>query len=170
MAKNIVLIGFMGSGKSTVGRRLARRIGYGYVDTDQMIEAKVGKKVAEIFDGEGEAVFRALERQAVEKASSGKVRVIACGGGAVLDPQNVKMLKQNGVLIYLKASQKSLMERLERGLARRPLLRAENAEERVKELLEERVKTYESVADDIIDTDGLSPARVVDEIVARKIG
>ncbi len=165
MGKNIVLIGFMGSGKSTVGRRLARRLGYGYIDTDQMVESKTGKKVAEIFKEEGEAVFRALERQIVEKASSCGGRVIACGGGAVIDPENVLALKRNGALIYLKASQASLMKRLERGIEKRPLLKGEDVEARIRELLKQRIKIYEDVADEVVNTDGLSPAGVVEEIM-----
>lgn len=165
MGKNIVLVGFMGSGKSTVGRRLARRLGYGYVDTDQMVESKAGKRVAEIFKEEGEAVFRALERLAVEKASMGDSRVIACGGGAVIDRENVVALKRNGALIYLKASKASLIERLERGIEKRPLLKTEDVEARVRELLEQRVKIYERVSDAVVDTDGLSPAGVVEEII-----
>lgn len=167
MSKNIVLIGFMGSGKSTVGRRLARATGYGFVDTDQAVEAKTGKKVAEIFEEEGEPVFRALERGAIEKASASENRVIACGGGAVMDSENVDFLKRTGVLVYLKASEQSLLKRLERGLEKRPLLKAESADERVKELLSQRVHTYESVADEVIETDGLTPMKVVEKIIER---
>ncbi|MHB0975684.1 MAG: shikimate kinase [Candidatus Aquicultorales bacterium] len=169
MKQNIVLIGFMGSGKSTVGRRLARRLGYGFVDTDQAVEAKAGKRIVDIFEEDGEAVFRAFERQAIEKAASGEGRVIACGGGAVMDPSNVEVLRRNGVLVYLKASEEALLERLRRGFERRPLLRMEDAEGRVKELLDQRAETYESVAGVIVDTEKMSPSKVV-EVIANRLG
>lgn len=160
-AKNIVLIGFMGSGKSTIGRHLAMRLERSFVDTDDLVETVSGKKVVQIFEEDGEAVFRALEKQVVREISKQGGRVVACGGGVVLDPENVAGLKENGVLVYLKASKETLVKRLKRGIDRRPLLRGVDAEKKVDELLDKRVATYESVADVVVETDALSPMDAV---------
>src|SRR5437867_10183399 len=99
----IVLTGFMGTGKSEVGRRLARRLGRAFVDTDAMVEARAGKPVAAVFTDEGEPAFRRLERDAVADAAASGEAVVAVGGGAVLDPVNVATLRAAGVVICLTA-------------------------------------------------------------------
>src|SRR5215510_3732526 len=101
--RNVVLIGFMGSGKSAVGRALAERIGYRLFDTDAMVEQHAGRTIAEIWDVEGEDGFRSREHEAVLHACAGTGRVIACGGGAVLNIRNYGVLKGAGTVVYLRA-------------------------------------------------------------------
>ncbi|HAW60106.1 MAG TPA: shikimate kinase, partial [Actinobacteria bacterium] len=119
--RNVVLIGFMGSGKSSVGRRLAEELGLSFVDTDSLIEERTHKRIEEIFRDQGEEVFRALEAQTVAEVSGRGGQVIACGGGAVLNPRNVGVLKRKGFLIYLKASIPAIYERVKES-TERPLL------------------------------------------------
>src|SRR5689334_16191621 len=101
---NIVLTGFMCTGKSEVGRRLSKRLGRPFVDTDQLIEQRAGKTVAAIFRDDGESEFRAFEREAVAAAAEGEDTVIAVGGGAILDPTNVERLRARGIIVCLSAN------------------------------------------------------------------
>jgi shikimate kinase len=158
----IVLTGFMGTGKSEVGRRLAQRLGRSFVDTDQLVEERAGKRVAAIFADDGEAVFRRLEREAVVDAAGRTGVVIAVGGGAVLDPENVRHLQQSGVLIHLTARPEIILDRV--GDARsRPLLR-QTPRGTVARLLEEREPTYAAAADMTVDTSERTADEVVGEI------
>jgi len=161
--KNIVLIGFMGSGKSTVGKLLANKLGLRFVDTDRLVEKKVGKRIKEIFKNEGEEKFRAFESEVIEEVSKYENQVISCGGGAVLNPDNVSILKENGVLIYLKASAFILFERLH-GTDTRPLLNVASPRDKVNELLAARQSLYEKVTDILIDTSYIDVDAVVKKI------
>lgn len=173
---NIVLVGFMGSGKSEVGRRLADRTARTFIDTDDEVEAD-GVSIPEIFASEGERGFRERERQVVGRAARSRGAVIATGGGAVLDPANVKALKRNGVLVYLKAGAEELARRLG-GAAGRPLLAAEGGglprgaqlRDRIDRLLADRAPIYESVADHVIACDGLGTDETADVIVEQLRG
>ena len=157
-----MLTGFMGTGKSEVGRRLAQRLGRSFVDTDQLVEERAGKRVAAIFADDGEAVFRRLEREAVVDAAGRTGVVIAVGGGAVLDPENVRHLQQSGVLIHLTARPEVILDRV--GDARsRPLLR-QNPRGTVARLLEEREPAYAAAADMTVDTSERTADEVVGEI------
>jgi 3-dehydroquinate synthase len=167
---NIVLIGFMASGKTEVGRRLASLTGRRFVDTDVLVEAG-GLSITDIFASEGEKGFRRREADAVAKASRSKGAVIATGGGAVLSGPNVKTLKKSGVLVYLKADADELSRRLE-GSEGRPLLespeggrRAER--NRIKQLLAERLPVYEQTADVVISVSGLDVDGVAREVLRR---
>jgi shikimate kinase len=111
-ARAIVLMGFMGTGKSEVGRRLAQRLGRAFVDTDQLVEERAGKRVAAIFADDGEAAFRTLERTAVADAAARGGAVIAVGGGAVLDAENVRRLREAGVLVHLTARPEAILQRI----------------------------------------------------------
>jgi len=163
--KNIILIGFMGTGKTTVGRRLARRLGREFLDTDSEIERVAGKTIPQIFAQDGEVRFRSEERLVVQKLSSQENLVIATGGGIVLNPDNVADLKHNGILICLAASPEVIYERV-KGKKNRPLLnRVNNLLEHIKEMLEKR-KPFYQVADCVINTDRKSREQVVEEIVA----
>src|SRR3990170_5658047 len=113
MIKNIILIGFMGSGKSTVGKMLASKRGLSFGDTDFLVEERAGRAIKDIFKKEGENHFRRLEKQAVAEVSSQVGQVIACGGGVVLDEENARSLKKNGVLIYLRVSPSAVCQRTE---------------------------------------------------------
>jgi shikimate kinase len=154
----IVLMGFMGTGKSEVGRRLAQRLGRSFVDTDQLVEDRAGKRVAD----EGEAVFRRLEREAVVDAASRNSVVIAVGGGAVLDAENVRQLQEAGILVHLTARPEVILGRI--GDARsRPLLR-EDPRGTVARMLAERGPAYAAAADVTVDTSERTADEVVGEI------
>jgi len=160
--RSVVLIGFSGSGKSAVARVLAQRLGLDVFDTDAMIEAAAGRTVAQIFEDDGESAFRERESVAVAEAAARDGRVIACGGGAILAPQNYAALRDAGTIVYLRAAPSTILERL--GDARdRPLLRGE-AHTAVPALLAERSPAYVSAADVIVDTDGRTPEDVAGEI------
>lgn len=157
-----MLMGFMGTGKSEVGRRLAQRLGRAFVDTDEWIEARAGKRIAAIFNEEGEAAFRRLEREAVAAAANRGDAVIAVGGGAVLDPENVRRLREGGVLVHLTARPEVVLRRIGDG-ASRPLLR-DDPEAAVARLLAEREPAYAAAADVVVDTSEHDAEQVVEEI------
>ena len=159
----IVLTGFMGTGKTQVGRRLARVLGRPFVDIDDLVEAAAGRPVAEIFAAEGEQRFRALEREAVEQACGVPEAVIATGGGTVLDPENRRRLAAAGPIVCLSARAEDIIRRVGNP-ASRPLLSggAEDRIGRIRSLLAERAPTY-ALAAHTIDTTGLT----LDEVVER---
>ena len=159
----ITLTGFMGSGKTTVGKVLADFLGCPFMDLDDLIVKKAGKSIPEIFAEDGEPAFRQLEarllRQTVEKYTENTV-VLALGGGAVTAPASAALLREKTVCIYLRASLETLLQRLEGETAGRPLADASLAAR-----LAAREPLYEQTAHVIIDTDGLSPDEVADEII-----
>lgn len=156
--KNIVLTGFMGTGKSSVGRRLARKLGLRFVDTDDLITDQAGISIREIFEGYGEDKFREVERQVVRRVSDEKGLVIATGGGVVLNRENMEDLRKNGIIICLTASPEKIMERTG-GKDSRPLLNAEERENKVREMLEYRRPFYAD-ADISIDTSAMDQQKV----------
>ena len=159
----ITLTGFMGSGKTTVGKVLADFLGCPFMDLDDLIVKKAGKSIPEIFAEDGEAAFRQLEarllRQTVEKYTENTV-VLALGGGAVTAPASAALLREKTVCIYLRATLETLRARLEGETAGRPLADASLADR-----LAAREPLYEQTAHVISDTDGLSPDEVADEII-----
>ena len=159
----ITLTGFMGSGKTTVGKVLADFLGCPFFDLDELIVKKVGKSIPEIFAQDGEAAFRQLEarllRQTVEKYMENTV-VLALGGGAVMDSASAALLHEKTVCIYLRASLDTLLQRLSGETAGRPL-----ADDTLAARLAAREPIYEETAHVVIDTDGLSPDEVADEII-----
>lgn len=159
----ITLAGFMGSGKTTVGKVLADFLGCPFMDLDDLIVKKAGKSIPEIFAEDGEPAFRQQEarllRQTVEKYTENTV-VLALGGGAVTAPASAALLREKTVCIYLRASLETLLQRLEGETAGRPLADASLADR-----LSAREPLYEQTAHVIIDTDGLSPDEVADEII-----
>lgn len=161
--KNIVLIGFMGTGKSTVGRILARRLKRSWVDVDQKIEEAENRKIAEIFEKDGEAHFRLLEKEAIQKIASGTHLVITTGGGAVLDPENRTLLKKNGFLIALSAAPETIFQRV-RQSRHRPLLKDDLLTE-IRRLLAEREPFYRQ-SDCTFSTDGKTALQVAEIIEA----
>jgi len=146
---NIFLVGPMGSGKSTVGRALAKLLGCEFVDTDRWIERRAGRPIHEIFSRSGEAAFRKLERAAVAKAARGRGRVVAVGGGAVIDPANRRAMSERGAVVYLEVSAETALRRAcAEGLEKRPLLSAEPKPlAAMKRLLAERAPLYRRCAD-----------------------
>ena len=159
----IVLTGFMCTGKSEVGRRLAKRLGRPFVDTDQLVEARAGTSVAAIFSDDGEAVFRALEREAVLAATARADAVIAVGGGAILDPVNVERLRAVGVVVCLSADAATITRRVG-DVARRPLLAGGDSRAAVERLLAERGPAYQRAADVTVDTSDRNVGEVVESV------
>jgi len=165
LSPNIILIGFMGSGKTTSGRELARRIGFEFVDLDERIQTRTGKSIDEIFQLEGESDFRSLERQEVEMIGSRNRTVICPGGGAWLDEQNRRTLLKSGWCIWLKVSPGEAWRRIQADRALRPLIhRAQDPYKEIERLLEERNPIY-SLAHQRIGTDGVTPEEVADRIL-----
>ncbi|MDF9409479.1 shikimate kinase [Pelotomaculum isophthalicicum JI] len=161
--KNIVLIGFMGTGKSTVGRRLAQRLNRRFVDTDTEIESVTGKTVAQIFARHGMVRFRSEEALLVKKLAPQEGLVISTGGGMVLDPENVFLLKKNGVLIGLTALPEIIFNRVKKK-KNRPLLAKGDLKEQIEKLLRERQNAYD-VAEYTVDTGAFPQEEVVEKIV-----
>lgn len=162
---NIVLIGFMGTGKTTIGQILATQLGRPFVDIDQKIEFESGMTIAEIFGLYGEPYFRERERHMIIAVSSYKNIVIATGGGAVLEMENITNLKHSGTVICLAASPEVIIERLGKD-GTRPLLNLPDRQQVVAKLLSERSHQYQE-ADISIDTNGLSPQEAAREIITR---
>ncbi|MBI1953668.1 MAG: shikimate kinase [Candidatus Omnitrophica bacterium] len=164
--KNIVLVGFMGTGKSAAGRLVAQRLKRPFVDLDRWIEKKAGRAVAQIFADSQEAGFRKLEQEAVEEVAPKPGQVIAAGGGVLLDEENVKRLKANGILVCLTATTEVILKRTLATLPHRPLLQGPRPQERIEELLALRAPSY-ALADLTIDTSGLTVKEVAEEIVKK---
>ncbi len=164
--KNIVLIGFMGSGKSTVGRELHQRLGYPLIDMDRLIEESMGKKITEIFKEEGEAAFRDFETlQLLEIAKqTEKCQIISTGGGVVIRPENRSLLRKLGYVVWLSAPVEVIYDRTSRSQDR-PLLNHMDAHERISTLLEEREPWYRETAHLKIDTAGLDSKEIATGIL-----
>ena len=169
----IVMIGFMGAGKTTVGRLVARALGREFADTDQMIERASGTTIGEIFTREGELGFRRREIAAIDRAIATPGRVVAVGGGAVLSADNRTALKQAGLLVYLRATPETLAGRLT-GVTDRPLLaNASDRAGRIRDLLVARGPIYETAGDVAVDTDRLTAEQTAVEVLEwyrRRVG
>lgn len=160
--RHLVLVGLMGAGKTTVGERLAARLGRPFVDTDALVETASGRSVAEIFANDGEAEFRDLERAAVAQATAEETpAVVACGGGVALDPENRRLLQARGVVVWLDAPAAELAVRAAAQPGARPLLAADDAVVTLTRLAAERHDAYAAVAHIRIDTAGRDPEAVV---------
>ena len=163
-SRGAVLVGFMGAGKSSVGKELARRLGTEFVDVDDRIEADAGKTIGEIFSGEGERAFRERERKAIRDAVSVPGRVIATGGGSFLDSENRLRLKEYAPVIFLDVSPGTVLRRLS-GNTSRPLLSGEDREKTVAELMASRRSAYRE-ADFRVNTEDRSPDSVAETVYA----
>ena len=161
--RNIFLIGPMGSGKTAVGRHLARLFRYTFHDSDADIEAKTGVDIPFIFEKEGEAGFRSRERESIDRLTRLESIVLATGGGAVIDPANRAALAGRGVVVYLATSVNQQIERT-RHARHRPLLHDTDPEQRLKELMGRRAVLYAEIADLTITTDGRRVQLVAEEI------
>jgi shikimate kinase len=166
---NIYLIGPMGSGKTAVGRQLAKLLRLEFHDSDVEVEKRTGVDIPYIFEREGEAGFRERERDAIDALTQLNDVVIATGGGAILLPENRERLAARGRVVYLKTSVQQQLERTRHG-RQRPLLYTDDPEKRLRDLMEHRAPLYESVADVIVTTDGRNVRAVAEEIVARLKG
>lgn len=163
---NVFLIGPMGSGKTAVGKLLARLLRYAFHDSDAEIQARTGVDIPYIFEREGEDGFRQRESEVIAVLTDLERVVLATGGGAVLLPANRECLAQRGRVIYLKTGVAQQLERTRHG-RQRPLLFTENPQARLAELMAQREPLYESLADMVVHTDGRQVRAVAEEIAAR---
>jgi shikimate kinase len=165
---NIVLVGFMGTGKTTVSEALAAELGYPAIDLDDRIEEKAGQSIPEIFERDGEEAFRALEDTVVREVAKGSAQIISCGGGIVKNPRNMELLGSTGTLFCLTATPETILERVG-DETHRPLLDGDNRLERIRALLEERRVLYARIEEQVV-TDGKSPQALACEIIGRLPG
>jgi shikimate kinase len=163
--KNIVLTGFMGTGKTEVGRELSRLLGMPVVDIDREIEKSEGSTINEIFSRRGEEYFRELETAIIHRVASGHGCIISTGGGAVLREENIRALQGSGIIFCLTANPATILQRTE-GDDDRPLLRCEDRKTKITELLDQRKPFYEK-AGIIIDTEDKTPLQVAEEILRK---
>lgn len=163
--KHIILIGFMGSGKSTLGLRLAKHTSYSFIDTDQYIEEKEGRKISDIFATDGENYFRKLETTVLEELLHSDERcILSLGGGTPLREENRSLIKKGGYCVFLKVTAKEAYERL-KGDSQRPLLQVADPKEKIRQLLKERNPIYERTADYILDEEGKTLKQIFDELL-----
>ena len=157
MLKNVVLTGFMGSGKSSIGRELSQSLGYPVIDTDALIVERAGKAIKEIFADEGEEVFREMESQVLRDllAEHPHKHIISTGGGIIGREENRSLLRELGYVIWLRVSPEEILKRTARN-SERPLLNNDDPAETVARLLAERVPLYKETAHLTIDTDNLT--------------
>lgn len=161
--KNIYLIGFMGTGKSVVAKALAAKLDRPYLDLDDLIIKKEGRSINEIFEKDGEVAFRKIETEMLKEVSVKTNYIVSCGGGVVLDGQNMADMKKSGVLVALSARAEAIYERVKHNTDR-PLLKVLKPIDKIKELLHIRKPHYEK-ADYTIDTTDLNVNEVVDKII-----
>ena len=164
---SIALIGFMGTGKTSVGRDLAGYLGKTFFELDVLIQRKAGKDIASIFREDGEIAFRELEIETVKDVSKEENAVIACGGGVVLNKINIDRLKQGALVVHLEASPRIILKRTSGDSEERPLLATENPANTIRELMRYRRPFYRRAADISVNTSGLDIHSVVLQIVAR---
>ncbi|MDD5116796.1 MAG: shikimate kinase [Candidatus Omnitrophica bacterium] len=159
---NIYLVGFMGTGKTSVGRLLAKKKKFNFVDLDELIEFRERRRIVDIFAKEGEPYFRKVEKKALKEAAGQKKFVVACGGGIVLDKENIRIMKKSGIMVCLTASPKEILNRVSANTGR-PLLNVKDPARRIEVLLKMRAPYYMQ-ADKTIDTTRLSVKEVVEKI------
>ncbi len=161
---NIVLIGFMGCGKSTVGKKLANAFSYEFADTDAMIEEAYGKTISKMFEEDGEEYFRNAETELLRKLSKeAEGLILATGGGMPMREENAALLREIGTVVFLEASIETILERLQNDTGR-PLADGEDREKRLRPLYEKRLPVYRAAADYILDTEGKSFYGIIEEI------
>lgn len=166
MEKNIILIGFMGTGKTAVGTRLADRLKREFVDTDKEIERITGMSIRDIFKKHGEIRFRSEEALMTKRLIEKHNLVVATGGGIVLNPENVESLSQNGVLVCLRATPEEIFGRVSKKRQHRPLLKKNLTVDDIRNMLAER-DTFYRRADIVVETSGLDPDQIVQIIIEK---
>lgn len=164
MKNNIILIGYMGCGKTTMAIKLSYKERVAVIDTDKMIEHRQNRTITQIFDEDGEAAFRQMETDILKEIETYKDRyIISVGGGLPVREENRLLLKNLGCVIYLRAKPETIYERLKHDTSR-PLLRGENPREKISQMIAQRGSLYENAATDIIDVDGKAFEEVLCEI------
>ena len=162
--KNIFLIGPVGAGKSTIGKQLAKELKLEFIDSDAMIEQKCGVDINWIFDLEGEEGFRVRERDIISEILTEKQNIVlATGGGAIIDPDTRSLLSSRGKVVYLQATIEQQLERTSKD-TKRPLLRVDNKQEVLENLMAEREPLYKSIADVVVETNGATVKNIVNKI------
>ena len=160
---NLALIGFMGTGKTSVGRFVAEQLHFDYLDTDELIQSRTGRSITDIFKTDGEPAFRALERQVVNELASRKNTVIATGGGLPTNPANLDSLKTHALVVCLWASPEKIWERV-KNQTHRPLLHDPDPQKKIRDLLAAREQFYKQ-ADVLVNTDIRSAREVAQQVV-----
>lgn len=162
---NIILTGFMGCGKSTIGIKLSYRLRRTFTDTDKLIEKEEDRSISEIFETDGEEYFRTLETECITKMIADvHNQIISVGGGLPIREMNRALLKELGTVVYLRASADTIYERLKYDKTR-PLLQGDNPQEKIRKLMKERGAIYESAADAVVDVDDKDFDAILDEII-----
>lgn len=162
--KNIVLIGFMGSGKTSVGKRISMRLKREFIDMDDFIVQKMGMSVNEIFEKYGEDYFRNIEKELCQRFAKSEKKIIATGGGVIKNKENVKNLRKNGIIIYLKTTPENIAYNL-RNDNSRPLLAVEDKLGKIRELMNQRVPTYEKCADITLDVSDMGLEETLTKLI-----
>lgn len=160
--QNLALIGFMGTGKTSVGKLVAEQLHLDFLDTDELIQSRTGRTIADIFAKQGEAVFRALERQLVDELAQRTQTLISTGGGLPTNPENLAQLKTHALVVCLWSSPEKIWERV-RHQAHRPLLHDPDPQKKIRELLAAREPFYKQ-ADVLVNTDTRSLREVVQQV------
>jgi shikimate kinase len=169
MKSNIALVGFMGTGKTSAGQELAKKLGWQFVEVDALIEQMAGKSIPDMFAKDGEITFREWEIEAIKQVARGRKQVIACGGGVVLNTINITRLKETSVMVLLTASPDTVLKRTAIDKDNRPMLMdAADPASRIRELLKFRKPYYERAADIIINTSRLNLSTVA-ELTIQKL-
>ncbi|NLP46588.1 MAG: shikimate kinase [Epulopiscium sp.] len=160
---NIALIGFMGCGKTTIGKNLAILLTYPFIDSDKEIEKQEGKSISAIFAHAGESYFRKVEKRIIEKIAKGQHQVIATGGGIIKSKDNICILQSTSILVYLRGSPEQIYKNIKDDKTR-PLLQGKNKQQIINEMLEEREHLYKEAADLVISINNRSIKEIVDDI------
>lgn len=163
---NIVIIGFMATGKTTLGKELSKSLGMKFLDADKIIEEKVEMTIPEIFGKHGEEYFRLVEKETIKDISKSQDKIVSCGGGVCLDPENIRNIKKMGKVILLEADPETISGRIKNDISR-PLLKDKDKIEEIKKIMDERRDSYHKSADIIIDTSGKSVFNIIDEILRK---
>lgn len=164
MDKNIIFIGFMGCGKTTLGKRLSREINREFIDMDKYIEQQEEMKISHIFEEKGEAYFREVESQLVKELYNQQGLIIATGGGVIKNEENILNFKKTGTIVYLEATPEHILRNLEDDNTR-PLLEGGDKLEKITKLMEERKPLYEKYADVKIKVGGITVKMIVEKII-----
>ena len=159
LKNNIILIGPMGSGKTSIGKRLSKMMKFDFIDTDHLIENRTGVDIPTIFEHEGEAGFRKRENKILQELSDTRATVIGTGGGIIISDENREIIRNLGFVVYLTASIKELVYRTEQDKSR-PLIKSNNAQEIITNLIKERQKYYEKTANFKISTDNYDTVKI----------